>query len=89
MAKPSRRDFLVATGAGAAAAGAIAVLPGAADAATETRRKTPAAPANAKPLVVHLADPDGDELRVHRGNHTTVVHDRDLVVRILHAAKEA
>jgi hypothetical protein len=86
MAKPSRRDFLVATGTGAAAAGAIAVLPAAADAAPSVHRH---APAGATPLVIHIADPAGDELRLHRGDRTTVVHDRELVVRILHAAKEA
>jgi hypothetical protein len=89
MAKPSRRSFLVATGTGAAAAGAMAVLPAAADAATDRRTTPRNAPPGATPLVVHLADPAGDELRLHHGERTTVVHDRDLVVRILHAAKEA
>ena len=44
------------------------------------------APKNAKPMVVHIADPDGAELHIHSGDRTTVVRDRDLVVRIQRAA---
>jgi photosystem II stability/assembly factor-like uncharacterized protein len=80
MAKPSRRDFIVTTGTGAAAAGVLAVLPTSADAAPLK------APKHAKPMVVHIADPDGAELCIHSGERSTVVRDRDLVIRIQRAA---
>jgi hypothetical protein len=80
MPKPTRRDFLVASGAGAAAAGALAVLPGSADAAPLRP------PRDAKPMVVHIPDADGAELHVHVGEETRVVRDRELVVRIQRAA---
>lgn len=80
MPKPTRRDFLVASGAGAAAAGALAVMPTAADAAPLR------APRNAKPMVVHIPDANGAELHMHVDAETTVVHDRDLVIRIQRAA---
>jgi hypothetical protein len=80
MARASRRDFLVAAGTGAAAAGVLAAVPTAADAAPGKP------PRNAEPLVAHIADPDGAELIIHRGERSTVVRDRDLVVRLLRAA---
>ncbi|MBE7163404.1 MAG: twin-arginine translocation signal domain-containing protein [Williamsia herbipolensis] len=85
MTVPSRRDFLITTGAGAAAAGALVAVPGPADAAA----KQPAAPAHAEPLVAHVADPHGSEVRLHSGTRTVVVHDRDLVVRLTRAAAES
>jgi hypothetical protein len=80
MPKPTRRDFLVASGAGAAAAGALVVLPAGAD-ATPLR-----APRDAKPMVVHIPDADGAELHLHVGAETKVVRDRELVIRIQRAA---
>jgi Rieske Fe-S protein len=82
MPKSSRRDFLVVAGTGAAAAGVLAALPDSADAA-----QTPAqAPRNASPIVVHIPDPHAAELVIHHGERTSVVRDRDLVVRLLSAA---
>jgi hypothetical protein len=43
-------------------------------------------PRGATPLVVHVADPDGAELTIHQDERTRVIRDRDLVLRLLHAA---
>jgi hypothetical protein len=37
-------------------------------------------------MVVHITDPDGAELTIHRGEQTAVIQNRDLVLRLLHAA---
>ncbi len=80
MPKASRRDFLLVTGTGTVAAGVLAALPGSADAATPLQ-----APRDAKPMLVHIADPDGAELHIHTGENSTVVRDRELVIRLQRA----
>ena len=81
MSETSRRKFLAITGAGAAA-GTAALTPGVALAAT-----TPRTGRSAKETVVaYVADHHSDELRLMVGEREVVVHDRDLVHRILNAA---
>jgi hypothetical protein len=80
MSKASRRDFLVVAGTGAAAAGVLAAIPTGADAAQ------PRVLDDASPMVVHIPDPHGADLIMHRGEWSSVVRDRDLVVRLLSAA---
>jgi hypothetical protein len=78
----SRRRFIGTAGAGAAAAGASMVLPSSADAAPA--RLTDASAT--EPVVAHVADPASDELTLMFGENEVVVHDRDLVTRLLNAA---
>ena len=84
MSETSRRKFLAAAGVGATA-GTIALATGAVNAAgaTEARRK----PGSAREAVLAVVtDHKSSELRLLVGEREVVVHDRDLVTRILNAA---
>jgi hypothetical protein len=76
MTNTSRRKFLAATGAGA---GSV-VLPGTAHAA----RRSPESARES--VVAFVADHRSAELRLLVGEREVVVHDLDLVTRILNAA---
>ncbi len=80
MSETNRRKFLAVTGAGLAA-GTVGMVAGPASA--ESRRRTGSAQ---EPVVAYVADHDSDELQLMVGEHEVVVHDRDLVTRILNAA---
>jgi hypothetical protein len=82
MSETSRRKFLAATGVGAAAAGTVAVTGGAASAARARRRADSAR----ESVVAYVADHQSGELVLLVGEREVVVHDRDLVTRILNAA---
>jgi hypothetical protein len=87
MSEPTRRTFLIASGAGAAAVGMVAATPGAAAAQTPAPAKLPQ---DATDLVVHVADPGSGMLTLLVGEREVVVHDRDLVARLAqHATREA
>jgi hypothetical protein len=85
MSESTRRTFLIASGAGAAAVGMAAATPGVAAA------RTPATlPPDATDLVAHIADPSSGTLTLLVGEREIVVHDRDLVARLArHASREA
>jgi hypothetical protein len=81
MTETSRRKLIVAAGAGAAV-GTVALTGGRAAAAGATRR-----PGSAhEPVVAFVKDHKSSELRLMVGEREVVVHDRDLVTRILNAA---
>jgi hypothetical protein len=82
MNDPSRRRFLGVAGASAAVAGASAVIPSAAFAG-ETHRN---AGSSTESVVAYVSDTTSDELTLLVGEREVVVHDRDLVNRILNAA---
>jgi hypothetical protein len=84
----SRRNFLIASGAGAAAIGVVAALPTIASAGTPSQPE-PMAPAgaDAAPLVAHISDPSSGTLSLLVGDEEVIVHDHDLVGRITRAAK--
>jgi hypothetical protein len=82
MNESSRRRFIGVAGAGAAAAGASLVLPSPAEAA-EARLRTDSA---TESVVAYLGDAGSDELVLLVGEREVVVHDRDLVTRLLNAA---
>ena len=84
MSDTSRRRFIGVAGAGAAAVGATALVSGAASAA-QTRLSGKGAKA---PLVAHVSDITSDEVSLMVGEREVVVHDRDLVHRLLNAAGE-
>ena len=82
MSDTSRRKFLAVTGAGAAA-GTVALTAGAASAAA---RQNPGAARES--VVAYVRDHRSGELRLMVGEREVVVHDKDLVTRILNAAGE-
>ncbi|MGI8664756.1 MAG: twin-arginine translocation signal domain-containing protein [Jatrophihabitans sp.] len=85
MSDSTRRNFLIASGAGAAAVGVAAAMPGVAAAAP-----VPAAPLstpkNAQPLVAHIGDPSTGTMSLFSGEHEVLVHDPELVARLTRAA---
>jgi len=83
MSTASRRNFLIMSGAGAAAVGVAVAVPAVANAATGVRVTTPE---DATPLVAHISDPATGELTLLVGEDEIVVHDPDLVGRITRAA---
>jgi len=80
MSDTSRRTFLAVAGAGAAA-GTVAATTGMAFA--ETRRTADSA---TRPVVAFVRDHRSSELQLMVGEREVIVHDRDLVNRILNAA---
>jgi anaerobic selenocysteine-containing dehydrogenase len=79
MSDTSRRKFLAAAGAGAAA-GTVGIAVPASAAAV---RKVNAAD---EPVVAFVENPDSGVVTLMFGDDEVVVEDRDLVVRILNAA---
>ncbi|GAB3652565.1 hypothetical protein GCM10027596_01860 [Nocardioides korecus] len=80
MSETNRRKFLAVTGAGAVA-GAVGLAASPASAAV-TRRADSAQ----EPVVAYIEDHSSDELHLMVGEREVVVHDHDLVARILNAA---
>ena len=80
MSEPNRRKFLAVTGVGAVA-GTVGLMSTPASAAS--RRAVGSAK---EPVVAYVADHSSDELHLMAGEHEVVIHDRDLVTRILNAA---
>ena len=80
MSDTNRRKFLAVTGAGAVL-GAVGVTGGPASAAVQRREGSAR-----EPVVVYVEDHGSDELHLMAGEREVVVHDRDLVTRILNAA---
>jgi hypothetical protein len=84
MSETSRRRFIGVAGAGVAGAGATAILPGAA-AAAQTRLSGTSAKS---PVVAYVEDAGSDTVVLLVDEREVVVHDRDLVHRLLNAAGE-
>ena len=81
MSETNRRKFLAAAGAGAAA-GLVGISAGPAFAGGTTRGKNAAN----ETVVAVVEDPHGSEVTLLVAEREVVVHDRDLVNRILNAA---
>jgi hypothetical protein len=88
MPDSTRRNFLIASGAGAAAVGVAAAVPGVAS-AQAAGRPALTTPKNAQPLVAHVGDPRSGTISLFVGEHEVTVHDPDLVARLAHAAGAA
>jgi hypothetical protein len=86
MPDSTRRNFLIATGAGAAAVGVASALPGSADGQPADKQPT-RLPADAQPLVAHISNPSSGSLSLLVGEREVIVHDPDLVARIARAAE--
>jgi hypothetical protein len=87
MPDSTRRNFLLATGAGAAAVGVAAALPGSA-AGQPAAAERATLPAGAQPLLAHVADPRSGSLTLLVGEREVTVHDPELVARLTRAAGE-
>jgi hypothetical protein len=97
MTELSRRAFLARTGAGAAAAGLIAVIPSLAVPASAAEKSDAHGRDDALtttdvehaggPLVVHVPDPRTGEVHFLFGTREVVHHDRSLVARMLREAR--
>ncbi|UQX87843.1 hypothetical protein M6D93_16270 [Jatrophihabitans telluris] len=83
----SRRSFLVATGATAAAGLVVAGAVGPGFARPAASAKALTTPADAQPLVVHVSDPASGRLSVYVGEREVLVNDPDLVARITRAVE--
>jgi hypothetical protein len=88
MPESTRRNFLIASGAGAAAVGVAAALPGTASAqsARTSQAKPLSNPRNAEALVAHVGDPSTGTLSLFVAEREIVLHDPDLVARLTQAA---
>ena len=82
MSDTSRRKFLAAAGIGAAGTVGLTGQPASAAPATATRRGDSAR----QPVVAYIEHHFGDRIHLMVGEREIVVHDRDLVTRILNAA---
>ena len=86
MSEASRRTFLVAAGAGAAALGVASIAPAAADAATPKGSNTPTGLPSGEPLVAYVSNARSGELTLLVGEREVLVTDKDLVARLTRAA---
>jgi hypothetical protein len=85
MNDSTRRGFLVMVGTGAATAAAAAVAP-AALADDDHRQDEGTRVSSREPLVAHVTDPRQGDVALMVGEREVVVHDRDLVARLVDAA---
>ena len=81
MSDTDRRKFLAVAGAGAAA-GVVGITAGPAFAGQTERSKNGAK----ETVVAYVEDHNSNEIILMVGDREVVVHDRDLVIRILNAA---
>ena len=79
MSETNRRKFLAAAGAGAAA-GVVGLGAGPAYGAVRSNK------AARQTVIAYIEDHHGSEVTLLVGEQEVVVHDRDLVTRILNAA---
>ncbi len=89
MSESTRRNFLIASGAGAAAVGVAAALPGTASAAAAGKQAVGKPSKDAEPLVAHVADPSTGTLSLFVADRELVLHDPDLVARLTRAAAQS
>ena len=82
MNDSSRRRFIGVVGAGAVTAGAVTLLPDTALASEPSLREDSAT----EPVVAHISDVRSSAITFYVGEREVVVHDRDLVKRLLNAA---
>lgn len=88
MSPTTRRSFLLRSSAGAAAVVAVALTPGAADAATASHVSTalPAGAAARGPIVAYIDDVHSGDISVLVGDRAVVIHDPAFVAALAHAA---
>lgn len=91
MAKLTRNGFIKQASAGAATIGALAALPGltsTVQAAPEPNEADRSAPATMRgPLVAHIRDTASGEISLLVGTREIKLHNPDLVLRLVRAAR--
>jgi hypothetical protein len=89
MAKLTREAFIKQASLGAATIGALAVTPGLALAGPSSTLAMPdhAADDRHAPLVAHVRDRARGEVAVMVGNREVIVHDHELVRRLVQAVR--
>ena len=85
MSDATRRGFLTLVGTGAATAASVAMAPQALASDQAGQRAAPK-PTLQEPLVAHVRDPRRGEIALMVGESEVVVHDPDLVARLVRAA---
>lgn len=87
MPETTRRTFLLRSSAGAAAAGALALTPGIAEAATPAAAASlPAGAAARGPIVAYIDDVNSGDISVLVGDRAVVLHDPGFVAALARAA---
>jgi hypothetical protein len=87
MTHVSRQRFLSQAAAGAAVAGALAASPAISLARAAARPRPVGDRAGIQePLIAHVRDAARGEISIMQGTHEVVLHDPDLVRRLLAAA---
>ncbi|CAN5373122.1 hypothetical protein BH11ACT8_BH11ACT8_15940 [soil metagenome] len=79
MSETSRRNFMAVAGVGVAAASTVTLAASKAEAKPSTKRAK-------EPVMALVDDHKGSVVTLLVGDREVVVHDRDLVTRILNAA---
>ncbi len=86
MAQFTRRGFIKNTSAGAATVGALATMPGLVSAHGLTGTHS-ADLAGAEPILAHIGDAASGTITLLVGTREIIVHDTDLVARLVRAAR--
>jgi hypothetical protein len=86
MTDATRRGFLIMAGAGAAAVGVAAIAP-AAGQTTPTITQLGGASRASNPLVAYVRDARKGDVSVMVGEREVVVHDPELVARLIRAGR--
>jgi hypothetical protein len=89
MAKLTRRGFIKKTSVGAATFGALVTVPGLAevDAASRPHAARGLAAEHHAPLLAHVRNRATGEIALLVGTREVVIHDRELVKRLMKAAQ--
>ena len=84
MAKLTRRGFIKKTSIGAATLGALGAVPGLAEVEAAPQ---PHAAGQHEPLLAHVRNRATGEIALLVGTREVVIHDRELVMRLVKAAR--
>ena len=89
MAKLTRHGFIKKTSVGAATLGALVAVPGLAEveAAPPPHAAGGLAPGHHEPLLAHVRNRATGEIALLVGTREVVIHDRELVMRLVKAAQ--
>jgi hypothetical protein len=90
MSDITRRTFFKQAGVVAATAGAVAVVPGTiapSSAAATTKPLSVEEVGAAEPIVAHLTDAQKGSITLFVGTREVHIHDREVVARIVRAAR--
>ena len=88
MAKLTRRGFIKKTSVGAATLGALVAVPGLAEVDATPEAHAAGRPAGPhEPLLAHVRNRASGEIALLVGTREVVIHDRELVMRLVKAAQ--